>query len=116
MFIVGRIIVYMSVGLVEVCVTTYQAEIVPGQLRGFVVVSLQLFLNVGSVLATGVNKAFSTFTTPTGWRSVVGIQFVFPTRESLLGWAYCSALIHSHHSVCNLCTRLASMASVKGPI
>ena len=78
MFIVGRIIVYTSVGLVEVCVTTYQSEIVPGPLRGFVVLSLQLFLAAGGLLATGLNKAFSTRTDSSGWRIVVGLQFVFP--------------------------------------
>ncbi|KAJ5775487.1 uncharacterized protein N7511_000498 [Penicillium nucicola] len=77
-FIVGRIIVYISVGLVEVNVTTYQSEIVPASLRGLVIVSLQLFLNVGGVLATGVNKAFSTSTTAKGWKTVTGIQFIFP--------------------------------------
>ncbi|OCF32680.1 hypothetical protein I317_06080 [Kwoniella heveanensis CBS 569] len=76
-FIVGRIIVYVAVGLVEVCVTTYQAEIVPAPLRGFVVVSLQLFLNAGSLMATGVNKAFSTRTDSSGWLTVTGIQFLF---------------------------------------
>ena len=80
-FIVGRIIVYISVGLVEVDVTTYQSEIVPASFRGLVVVSLQLFLNTGSVIATGVNKALSTRTDPSGWRTVVGVQFIFPVRE-----------------------------------
>ncbi|EXJ69785.1 uncharacterized protein A1O5_06856 [Cladophialophora psammophila CBS 110553] len=77
-FIVGRIIVYISVGLVEVDVTTYQSEIVPAPFRGLVVVSLQLFLNAGSVIATGVNKAFSTRTDGLGWKAVTGIQFIFP--------------------------------------
>ncbi|OQU98507.1 hypothetical protein CLAIMM_04282 [Cladophialophora immunda] len=77
-FIVGRIIVYMSVGLVEVDVTTYQSEIVPAPFRGLVVVSLQLFLNAGTVVASGVNKAFSTRTDGLGWKAVTGIQFIFP--------------------------------------
>ncbi|KAK5163897.1 uncharacterized protein LTR77_010291 [Saxophila tyrrhenica] len=77
-FIVGRVIVYISVGLVEVDVTTYQAEIVPAPFRGLVVVSLQLFLNAGTILATGVNKAFSDYTTAVGWKVVTAIQFIFP--------------------------------------
>ncbi|CAG9953117.1 unnamed protein product [Clonostachys rosea f. rosea IK726] len=77
-FIVGRIIVYISVGLVEVDVTTYQSEIVPPALRGFVVISLQLFLNLGSIIAVGLNKAFSTYTTGLGWKIITAIQFVFP--------------------------------------
>ncbi|KAL1887659.1 hypothetical protein Sste5346_010054 [Sporothrix stenoceras] len=77
-FLIGRIIVYISVGLVEVNVTTYQAEIVPAAFRGLVVVSLQLFLAIGTTIATGVNKAFSTSKTNVGWQVVTGIQFVFP--------------------------------------
>ncbi|CAL5867679.1 uncharacterized protein PFLUO_LOCUS1898 [Penicillium psychrofluorescens] len=77
-FVIGRIIVYISVGLVEVDVTTYQAEIVPASFRGLVIVSLQLFLNAGTVVATGVNKGLSTSTDSVGWRTVTGIQLVFP--------------------------------------
>ncbi|CAK7199498.1 hypothetical protein SEUCBS139899_002178 [Sporothrix eucalyptigena] len=77
-FLVGRVIVYISVGLVEVDVTTYQAEIVPAPFRGLVVVSLQLFLNAGTVIATGINKAFSTNTSNVGWQTVTGLQFIFP--------------------------------------
>ncbi|CRG92481.1 High-affinity glucose transporter HXT2 [Talaromyces islandicus] len=77
-FVVGRIIVYASVGLVEVDVTTYQSEIVPASFRGLVVVSLQLFLTVGTIIATGINKGFSTSTTSVGWKTVTGVQLVFP--------------------------------------
>ncbi|EED16095.1 sugar transporter, putative [Talaromyces stipitatus ATCC 10500] len=77
-FIVGRIIVYISVGLVEVDITTYQSEIVPSHFRGAVVVSLQLFLSAGSILASGINKAFATRTDGLGWKTITGIQFIFP--------------------------------------
>ncbi|KAL2795192.1 general substrate transporter [Aspergillus keveii] len=77
-FIVGRIIVYISVGLVEVDVTTYQSEIVPASFRGLVVVSLQLFLVAGGLVASGVNKAFETRADGVGWKTVTGIQFIFP--------------------------------------
>ncbi|KAL4925284.1 sugar porter family MFS transporter [Aspergillus undulatus] len=77
-FIVGRIIVYISVGLVEVDVTTYQSEIVPASFRGLVVVSLQLFLVAGSLVASGVNKAFESRADGVGWKTVTGIQFIFP--------------------------------------
>ncbi|KAH8891220.1 putative sugar transporter [Thozetella sp. PMI_491] len=77
-FIIGRIIVYISVGLVEVDVTTYQSEIVPAPFRGPVVVSLQVFLNAGGIIATGLNYAFSTSTTGFGWKMVTGLQLIFP--------------------------------------
>ncbi|KAL4922079.1 general substrate transporter [Aspergillus aurantiobrunneus] len=77
-FIVGRVIVYISVGLVEVDVTTYQSEIVPPSFRGLVVVSLQLFLTAGALVASGVNKAFETRSDGVGWKTVTGIQLIFP--------------------------------------
>lgn len=97
-FVVGRIVVYISVGLVEVNVTyasyyssyrtrltfeirIYQSEIVPSFFRGFVVVSLQLFLTVGSILASVVNKVFSASTDSVGWKTITGIQFAFPVCE-----------------------------------
>jgi hypothetical protein len=62
-------------------VSTYQSEIVPAAFRGFVVVSLQLFLNAGTIVATGINRAFSTDTSPVGWKTVTGIQFAFSVCE-----------------------------------
>lgn len=56
----------------------------PAPLRGFAVVSLQLFLNAGALLATGVNKALSTSTTTAGWRIVTAVQYVFAICESHL--------------------------------
>lgn len=40
----------------------YQAELVPAAMRGTVVGSLQLFNQVGQVMAAGVNRAYSTGT------------------------------------------------------
>ncbi|KAL4862119.1 general substrate transporter [Aspergillus spectabilis] len=77
-FVIGRIIVNTSVGMVEVDVTTYQSKIVPASFRGLVVVSLQLFLGAGGLVASGVNKAFETTTDGVGWNTVTGIQLVFP--------------------------------------
>lgn len=69
--------------LTEFSYSTYQAEIVPADFRGLVVVSLQLFLNAGTLLATGVNKRFSTYTGATGWKTVTGIQFIFAACECI---------------------------------
>ncbi|CAG2018187.1 unnamed protein product [Fusarium graminearum] len=77
-FLVGRIVVYISVGLVEVAVTTYLAEVVPAPFRGLVVISLQLFLAAGSLMVSGLNKAYSTSTDGVGWKTVTGIQLIFP--------------------------------------
>jgi outer membrane protein assembly factor BamA len=69
------------VNLTDLCNRTYQAEIVPAPFRGLVVISLQLFLNAGTLIATGANKAYSTSTNGVGWKTVTGLQFIFPTRE-----------------------------------
>ncbi len=71
--------------------STYQAEIVPAPFRGFVVISLQLFLNAGTVFATGANKAFADVTDSVGWKTVTGIQFVFPVRK----YSAAGYLVHS---------------------
>ncbi|KAL3459666.1 general substrate transporter [Aspergillus heterothallicus] len=72
-FIVGRIIVYISVGRGR-----RNSEIVPASFRGLVVVSLQLFLVAGSLVASGANKGFSTRADAVGWKTVTGIQLILP--------------------------------------
>ena len=66
-------------GRSNVSLRTYQSEIVPSSLRGFVIASLQLFLNSGALIGTGVNRALRLETDGRGWKIVTGIQFVFPT-------------------------------------
>lgn len=58
--------------------STYQSEIVPASFRGFVVVSLQLFLVAGGLIASGANKAYETEPDGIGWKTVTGIQLIFP--------------------------------------
>ncbi|GAA5914320.1 hypothetical protein JCM6882_008160 [Rhodosporidiobolus microsporus] len=77
-FIIGRIVVYCAVGMVEVCISTYQSEVTPASLRGFVVSSLQLFLTAGSIIASCVNYSLKTSTTDFGWHLITGLQFIFP--------------------------------------
>ncbi|KAF9052175.1 general substrate transporter [Rhodocollybia butyracea] len=77
-FLIGRIIVYIGIGIVENVVPTYQSEIVPAPARGFVVGSLQMFLVCGSLVASGVNRRYSKFVTSSGWIIPVSIQLVTP--------------------------------------
>jgi sugar porter (SP) family MFS transporter len=77
-FVVGRVIVYFSVGLAEICATTYQSEIVPASMRGVVVGSIQLFNQIGQILAAGVNRSYYKSTEPRGWIIPVAIQAVMP--------------------------------------
>ncbi|ERS95112.1 hypothetical protein HMPREF1624_08604 [Sporothrix schenckii ATCC 58251] len=77
-FIVGRIIIYFSVGLAEVTSTGYQSEIVPAAMRGTVVGSIQLFNLFGQIFAAGVNRGFSTNATRAGWIVPVALQAAIP--------------------------------------
>ncbi|KAF5373744.1 hypothetical protein D9758_000707 [Tetrapyrgos nigripes] len=77
-FLIGRIVVYIGVGIVENVVPTYQSEIAPSGSRGFIVGSLQMFLACGSLVAAGVNRHYSTAVDNSGWIIPVSIQFVTP--------------------------------------
>ncbi|KAK1217419.1 hypothetical protein PQX77_019959 [Marasmius sp. AFHP31] len=77
-FLVGRIIVYIGVGIVENVVPTYQSEIVPAGLRGPVVGSLQMLLACGALIASGVNRRYSTSLVNSGWQIPVAVQMITP--------------------------------------
>ncbi|KAL0578680.1 hypothetical protein V5O48_003300 [Marasmius crinis-equi] len=77
-FLVGRIIVYIGVGIVENVVPTYQSEIVPAGLRGPVVGSLQMLLACGALVASGVNRRYSTSLVNSGWQIPVAVQMITP--------------------------------------
>lgn len=57
---------------------TYQSEIAPAQLRGFLVGSIQLCLTFGSLIAGIVNQFLSTRTDNTGWQIATAIQVIPP--------------------------------------
>ena len=52
---------------------------VPAGMRAFTVASLQFFLVCGGLIASGVNKAYSTGEGNASWRIPVGFTFLFPT-------------------------------------
>ncbi|KAJ5368819.1 uncharacterized protein N7496_008579 [Penicillium cataractarum] len=83
-FIVGRILIYLAVGLVENVVPTYESEICPAGLRGFCVGSIQLFLTFGSLVAGIANEYLSKWTTDGGWMIATGVQGL-PAVIILLG-------------------------------
>lgn len=83
-FVLGRVIVYISVGLAENTATTYQSEITPASIRGAVVSSIQTFIQFGQIMSSGVNESFSTATTPSGWIIPVSIQALVPVVVLIL--------------------------------
>lgn len=83
-FVVGRVVVYISVGLAENTATTYQSEITPASIRGAVVSSIQTFIQFGQIMSSGVNESFSTATSPSGWIIPVSIQALVPVVVLIL--------------------------------
>ncbi|KAL6243838.1 maltose permease [Rhinocladiella similis] len=70
----GCFMIYIAVGIVENAVPAYASEIAPAPLRGFLVGTLQPFLNFGSLLACIVNYFCAKSTTRTGWMVATGLQ------------------------------------------
>lgn len=77
-FVASRVIIYYSVGVVEVATPMYQAEIVPASMRGTVVGSIQLFNQIGQILSASINRVYYRSTEPGGWIAPVAAQAVFP--------------------------------------
>ena len=75
-FSIGRIIAYYGVGLVENAVPSYQAEIAPAALRGFISGSLMSIVTLGAMWGTGMGKAMADWQTKAGWLIPVGIQLI----------------------------------------
>ena len=82
-FVVGRVIVYFSVGLAEVTAPMYQAELAPAPMRGTVCGSLQLFNQFGQIMAAGLNERFHLYTARKGWIIPVAVQVVAPFMAAI---------------------------------
>ncbi|GKT55975.1 myo-inositol transporter [Colletotrichum tofieldiae] len=68
---VGRLVIGFGVGSASMIVPLYIAEISPARFRGRMISVDMIFLGAGSVLAYAFDAAF--YTTPHGWRYMVGI-------------------------------------------
>jgi MFS family permease len=75
-FSVGRAFAYLAVGIVENIVPSYQAELAPGDIRGFFAGSIQVFVHIGGVWAAAVTRAYATEPRAIGW--------LVPTAQQLI--------------------------------
>lgn len=91
-FTVGRILIYIAVGLVENVTPTYQSEVSPAALRGFFVGSIQLFLTFGSLIAGIVNNEMAKHTTQTGWMVATALQ-ALPAVVIMIGLPFTPGMI-----------------------
>lgn len=74
-FTVGRTLAYMGVGILENVVPSYQAEIAPAPLRGFIAGSIMTAQSLGKVWGAGMSRAYAT-NEGNGWMVVVAVAYI----------------------------------------
>jgi len=77
LFIAGRIIAGLGVGLVSVLVIMYQSECAPKSLRGAIVSGYQWCITIGLLLAAIVNNATKDRPDHSSYRIPIAIQFIW---------------------------------------
>ncbi|KAI9497222.1 general substrate transporter [Zychaea mexicana] len=74
MFIAGRLIIGIGIGLLSMIVPLYQAEIAPAHIRGFAVGLAQQFIGFGVLVSTWVVYGANRIDSDAQWQIPVGIQ------------------------------------------
>ncbi|KAI9249416.1 sugar transporter [Phascolomyces articulosus] len=74
MFIAGRLIIGLGIGLLSMIVPLYQAEIAPPAIRGFAVGLAQQFIGFGVLVSTWVVYGANRIDSNAQWQIPVGIQ------------------------------------------
>ncbi|KAJ1568377.1 hypothetical protein HK096_006723 [Nowakowskiella sp. JEL0078] len=77
MFVVGRIVAGLGVGLISAIVPMYQSECSPKWIRGAVVSCYQWTITIGLLIASVVNNATSKIENASAYRIPIGIQIAF---------------------------------------
>lgn len=77
-FSIGRIVAYTAVGIVENTVPSYEAELAPAAIRGFLAGNVQVFVHVGAIWGACMSYAFANELSPKGWMIPVGVQMIPP--------------------------------------
>jgi len=82
----GRILNYLYVGMELSVVPVFQAEMVPGPVRGFVVGTYQLSLILGGLIINCVCRGTSGLPDDRAWRIPIGLFYIIPTIIASLIW------------------------------
>ncbi|KAJ5110665.1 hypothetical protein N7532_001200 [Penicillium argentinense] len=82
----ARILNYIYVGMELSVVPVYQSEIVPAPVRGFVVGTYQLSINMGGVIINGICRGTSTIEGNNSWRIPFGLFYAIPSIILCLIW------------------------------
>ncbi|KLO17936.1 general substrate transporter [Schizopora paradoxa] len=77
LFIAGRVIAGLGVGLISVLVIMYQSECAPKNLRGAIVSGYQWAITIGLLLAAIVNNATKNRPDHSSYRIPIAIQFIW---------------------------------------
>ncbi|KAK9330352.1 general substrate transporter [Lipomyces starkeyi] len=77
LFIVGRVIAGLGVGLISAIVPLYQSEASPKWIRGAVVSAYQFAITIGLLIASIVNQASKNRTDTGAYRIPIAVQFAW---------------------------------------
>ncbi|KAF8328345.1 MFS monosaccharide transporter [Cantharellus anzutake] len=77
LFVVGRVVAGLGVGLVSCTAPMYQSECSPKWIRGAVVACYQWAITIGLLLASIVNNSEQNRPNHSGWRIAIGLQFIW---------------------------------------
>jgi len=77
LFVVGRVIAGLGVGLVSVLVPMYQSECSPKWIRGAVVGAYQWAITIGLLLASVVNNATQSRDDHSAYQIPIAVQFIW---------------------------------------
>ncbi|KAJ5886241.1 uncharacterized protein N7473_008915 [Penicillium subrubescens] len=82
----ARILNYVYIGFELSVVPVYQSEIVPAPVRGFIVGTYQLSINLGGVIINSICRGTSTLEGNNSWRIPFGLFYVIPSIILCLIW------------------------------
>ena len=76
-FVVGRVIAGLGVGIISCIVPMYQSECAPKWIRGAIVSAYQWFITIGLLIASIVNNGTKGIDSYSSYRIPVGIQLIW---------------------------------------
>ncbi|KAF8165952.1 monosaccharide importer [Crassisporium funariophilum] len=76
-FVVGRVIAGLGVGVISCLVPMYQSETAPKNIRGMIVGLYQLAITIGALLAAIVLNATKDQQSHSSWRIPIAVQFAW---------------------------------------
>ncbi|KAJ5119510.1 hypothetical protein N7448_010179 [Penicillium atrosanguineum] len=82
----ARILNYVYIGMELSVVPVYQSEIVPAPVRGFIVGTYQLSINLGGLIINSICRGTSTLEGNKSWRIPFGLFYVTPFVIASLIW------------------------------